>query len=225
MERGSPARTLRGKFATNSSKGPDHVARLDALHAQRNRVRIAQTAARLIAEHGLTDWSAAKRKACRELGLGERESLPGNDEIEQALREYHSLFRRDEHTASLRVQRQAALPWMERLSMWDPVLVGGVAAGWATPHSEVRVEIEAEDHKAVELALINAGVEYSAVSDRNRSSSQAGLQIAGDPPVRLIVVSPMQRRNRSRRDEDARLTVTELKGLLAEMSAGASSSD
>ena len=41
----------------------------DSPRALRNRSRIAQTAARLIAEHGLTDWNAAKRKACRELGL------------------------------------------------------------------------------------------------------------------------------------------------------------
>lgn len=202
------------------------MPRLDTLHAQRNRVRIAQTAARLIAEHGLTDWSAAKRKACRELGLGERECLPGNDEIEQALREYHSLFRRDEHIASLRVQRQGALPWMERLSVWDPILVGGVAAGWATPYSEVRIEIEAEDPKAVELALINAGVEYSPVSVRNSPSSQAELQIDDAPPIRIAVVTPAQRRNRSRRDEDARLTLAELKALLLrEMSAGAAASD
>jgi hypothetical protein len=112
---------------------------------------------------------------------------------------------------------------MERLSLWNPVLVGGVAAGWATPHSEVRVEIEAEDPKAVELALINAGVEYGAASRRNSSSSQAELQIESAPPVRLIVVTPTQRRNRLRRDEDARLTLAELKALLSEdMSAGAS---
>jgi hypothetical protein len=202
------------------------VARPDALHSQRNRVRIAQAAARLIAEHGLSDWAAAKRKACRELGLGDRENLPGNDEIEQALREYHSLFRRDEQTASLRVQRQAALPWMERLSMWNPVLVGGVAAGWATPHSEVRVEIEAEDPKAVELSLINAGVEYGAVSGRSSARSHAELRIEADPPVRLIVVTPTQRRNRSRRDEEARLTFAELNALLlGEISSGASASD
>lgn len=202
------------------------MARPDALHSQRNRVRIAQAAARLIAEHGLTDWAAAKRKACRELGLGDRESLPGNDEIEQALREYHSLFRRDEQTASLRVQRQAALPWMERLSMWNPVLVGGVAAGWATPHSEVRVEIEAEDPKAVELSLINAGVEYGVVSGRSSARSHAELRIEADPPVRLIVVTPTQRRNRSRRDEEARLTFAELNALLLrETSSGAAASD
>lgn len=191
------------------------MPRPDSLHAQRNRVRIAQVAARLIAEHGLTDWSVAKRKACRELGLSERESLPGNDEIERALRDYNSLFRRDEQIASLRVQRRAALHWMEKLSEWRPVLVGGVAAGWATPHSEVRVELEAEDPKAVEMALINAGVSYSATGDRNGAASSAQLVVdRSDHPVRLIVMSPPQRRNRLRRDDDARMTLADLKSLL-----------
>lgn len=191
------------------------MPRADSLHAQRNRVRIAQVAARLIAEHGMSDWSAAKRKACRELGLSERESLPGNDEIEQALRDYNGLFRRDEQIASLRAQRRSALRWMRTLSEWSPVLVGGVAAGWATPHSEVRLELEAEDSKAVEMALINAGVSYSASGDRNGNGSSAQLIVdRGEHRVRLIVVSPPQRRNRSRRDEEARLTLGELMSLL-----------
>ena len=55
------------------------MSRPDSLATQRTRVRIAQATARLIAEHGLTDWAAAKRKACRELGLPERATLPAND--------------------------------------------------------------------------------------------------------------------------------------------------
>ena len=197
------------------------MPRSDSLHAQRNRIRIAQAAARLIAEHGLSDWSAAKRKACRELGLGERESLPGNDEIEQALRDYNSLFRRDEHIASLRFQRETALRWMEKLSPWNPVLVGGVAAGWATQHSDVRLELEAEDPKSVELALINAGVSYSAANAQNGTACAAHLMVErGECPVRLIVVSPPQRRNRLRRDDDARLSVADLKSLLQDEAVG-----
>ena len=197
------------------------MPRSDSLYAQRNRVRIAQAAARLIAEHGLSDWSLAKRKACRELGLSERDSLPGNDEIEQALRDYNSLFRRDEQIASLRGQRRAALHWMENLSEWSPVLVGGVAAGWATLHSEVRLELEAEDPKAVEMALINAGVSYSATGDRNGAVSSAQLVVdRGEHRVRLIVVSPPQRRNRLRRDEDARMTLADLKSLLQDDTSG-----
>src|SRR5215467_9277293 len=108
--------------------------RSESARGQRNRARIAQLAARLIAEHGLTDWNAAKRKACRHLGLPDREALPGNEEVQQALRDYNTLFRSDEQPARLHSQRQDALRWMERLAQWNPVLTGAVAGGWATPH-------------------------------------------------------------------------------------------
>lgn len=179
---------------------------------QRQRTRIAQNAARLIAEHGLSDWSAAKRKACRELGLADNEPLPGNEEVEKALRDYNSLFRRDAQAASLREQRRVALRWMDQLSAWSPVLTGGVAAGWATAHSEVRLELEAEDPKGVELSLINAGVDYAAAPGGAQGELVAGR---GSAAVRLHIVTPLQRRNRTRRDDDVRLDATELRALLA----------
>jgi hypothetical protein len=189
------------------------MARTESPRGQRQRTRIAQAAARLIAEHGLTDWSAAKRKACRELGLADNEALPGNEEVEQALRDYNSLFRADAQASSLRQQRQAALAWMERLAAWRPVLIGGVAAGWATAYSDVRLELEAEDPKAVELALINAGIDYEP-GDAGQLPSTQLVAGRGDSAVRLQIVTPLQRRNRLRRDEDARLTRDELQALL-----------
>lgn len=196
------------------------MARAESPRSQRHRARIAQTAARLIAEHGLTEWSAAKRKACRELGLADNEALPGNEEVEQALRDYNSLFRADAQAASLRQQRQAALAWMERLAAWRPVLIGGVAAGWATVYSDVRLELEAEDPKAVELALINAGIDYEA-GDAGQLAPAQLVAGRGDRAVRLQIVTPLQRRNRPRRDDDARLTRDELQALLDADSAEA----
>jgi hypothetical protein len=189
------------------------MARSESPRGQRQRARIAQAAARLIAEHGLTDWSAAKRKACRELGLADNEALPGNEAVEQALRDYNSLFRADAQATSLRQQRQAALAWMERLAAWRPVLIGGVAAGWATAYSDVRLELEAEDPKAVELALINAGIDYEP-GDAGQVQPAQLVAGRGNSAVRLQVVTPHQRRNRLRRDEDARLTRDELQALL-----------
>jgi hypothetical protein len=75
--------------------------RADGLRVQRDRIRIAQTAARLIAEHGLTDWTLAKRKAARQLLLPDTAALPSNDEIETALASHHALFGGDAH-ATLR---------------------------------------------------------------------------------------------------------------------------
>jgi hypothetical protein len=189
------------------------MSRPDSLATQRNRARIAQAAARLIAEHGLTDWAAAKRKACRELGLPERATLPANDEVEQALHDYNTLFRAASQPVSLRAQREAAMKWMDELSRWQPVLIGGAAAGWATEHSDIHLELEAEDPKEVELALINSGVEY-ATAAVNEPSSRVELLLDGENRgIRLSILSPLQRRNRPRRD-DARLSSAELRLLL-----------
>jgi len=194
------------------------MERETSVRGQRNPSRIAQTTARLIAEHGLTDWNLAKRKACRELGLSDREPLPDNEEVEQALRDYNSLFQQVEQPQRLRAQRVEALRWMERLTHWQPVLTGAVAAGWATAHSEIRIELEAEDGKAVELALINSGVEYGS-APAAPGHPQVQLRIEGpESVVRLVIVSPRERRNRPGRSRDAdaddRLNLTQLRGLL-----------
>ena len=163
----------------------------------------------------MSDWAAAKRKACRELGLTDREALPANEEIEQALRAYNSLFQPEAQSRSLRAQRIVALEWMQRLAPWRPLLVGGVAAGWATTHSDVRLELEAEDPKAIELGLINAGIEYSAAPLQS-SLTLAQLNAGRGPAaVRLDIVSPQQRRNRTRRNGEERLALSELEALLA----------
>ncbi len=198
------------------------MPRPDSLRALRNRARIAQTTARLIAEHGLNDWQAAKRKACRQLGLPDHEALPGNEEVEQALRDYNTLFQGTAQEASLRAQRLDALGWMERLAQWKPLLTGAVAAGWATVHSEVRLELEAEDAKSVELSLINAGVAYAAVTTPGREP-QLRLE-SPQATVRLVILTPQQRRNRPRRDRAAppeeRLTVDQLRVLLGAQKDG-----
>jgi hypothetical protein len=136
--------------------------RTDTLRRGRDRTRIAQAAARLIAEHGLTDWTLAKRKAARQLMLPETTGLPSNDEIEAALADHHALFGGEAHLAALRRQRVEALGWMRRLARWEPLLVGGVAEGWASEHSDVRLELVADDPKSVEIALAGEGIAYAA---------------------------------------------------------------
>src|SRR3982751_3538009 len=143
------------------------------MRATQDRARIAQATARLIAEHGITDWSAAKRKAARQLGLPEGLSLPSNEDVQQALTDYHALVADAAHAASLHIQRTAALRWMRRLERWAPLLVGGVAAGWATTHSDIRIELVADDPKSVEMTLVGEGVHYSASPARGEESGDA----------------------------------------------------
>jgi hypothetical protein len=189
----------------------------DATRSQRDRLRIAQTAARLIAEHGLTDWALAKRKAARQLMLPEATTMPSNDDIEQALLDHHALFGADEHAATLHAQRTEALHWMRRLAAFGPLLVGGVAAGWATEHSDARIELVADDPKAVEMLLVGAGVAYVALPPRETTALAArGTELLIGKPraIRLTVLAPQQRRNRPRGDDEPRLDADALAALL-----------
>lgn len=178
-----------------------------------DRTRIADLAARLIAEHGLANWSLAKRKAVRQLMLPERTALPGDDEIEAALAAHHALFGGDEHVATLRAQREEALAWLRTLAAFEPMLVGGVAAGWATEHSDIRIELVADDSKTVELALINGNVRYRVAPEDSQRAAPELLIDTLRGGVRLIVRTPSAARQRPRRDE-ARLDASKLTELL-----------
>ena len=189
--------------------------RADGLRRERDRIRIAQAAARLIVEHGLTDWTLAKRKAARQLMLPETAPLPSNAEIEGALADHHALFGGDAHVTALRRQRSEALDWMRRLAQWEPLLVGGVAAGWATEHSDVRLELVADDPKSVEMALASAGVAYAALPPRADDPVAHRRIDAPRALVRLAILTPQQRRNRPRQGDEPRLTAGAVADLLS----------
>lgn len=201
----------------------------DALRAERRhgygpdghlRAQLAQAAARLIAEHGMADWSAAKRKAARELGAPERAALPGDDEIEDALVEYQALFGGERHRAMLRTRRTEAIVWLRNLARFDARLVGAVAEGWATEHSDIRIELCADDPKAVELALLNAGVDYRTMPTRNADDAHELYVETPQGGVRLSARTPGAMRTRPRRDrqgrERRRLDAAAVEALLAD---------
>ena len=169
----------------------------------RHRESIAAVAARLIVEHGLADWSIAKRKAARQMMLPESEPLPADAEVEAALLSHHALFGGDAHARSLRGQREEALRWMRELAAFHPALTGGVAAGWATAHSDIRIELVADDSKAVELALINRGIPYRGAPTGPQAAAELHIDTRFGG-LRLIVRTPTLARQRPRRDRHGR---------------------
>ena len=205
-----------GQRGSSMARGRPFVPDARSAH---NRVRIAQAAAKLIAEHGITDWSLAKRKAARSLMLPDREPLPRDDEIAVALTEYHALFSADAHAETLRTQREEALRWMQRLREFAPLLTGGVAAGWATEHSDIRLELGANDAKLVELALLNAGVAYRAMHADRDGAAELFVDTPGGG-LCLSVREPADARQRPRRDrhgnEEIRLDEAAVAALLRE---------
>ena len=114
----------------------------------------------MVVEDGL-EYGPAKRRALRQLGLSSRTPLPGNDELEDAVREYLTVFCADTQPAELRALRRLALHWMERLSAFRPHLSGAVWHGTATHLSDIYLQLFCEDEKSAEMALINMGLAYT----------------------------------------------------------------
>ncbi len=123
------------------------------------REQIIHLAARLMAEEHIDDFGTAKRKAARRLGLPEGKNLPGNGEIETALRQYRNIFSPN-HSQVLIELRQKALSAMRLFSEFRPYLVGSVLSGLAGPHSDINLVIYSDDTKAVEIHCLNLGIDY-----------------------------------------------------------------
>ncbi|MDD5329482.1 MAG: hypothetical protein PHX38_05720 [Sulfuricella sp.] len=130
--------------------------------SQRMRERIAQQAARLIAEDGQQDYALAKLKAARQIGAPDTHNLPNNNEVEQALRDYQSLYQKDEQGERLRQLRQQALAAMRLLERFNPYLVGSVLNGTATRYSDINLQVFADSAKAVELFLLGKQMPYKS---------------------------------------------------------------
>jgi hypothetical protein len=136
---------------------------------QRVREEIAIAAARLIAEDGL-DYASAKRKAARQV-IGETriagEWLPDNDQIEEEIREYQSLFQGDSQPTLLRRLRVIAVDWMGRLAPFNPYLTGAVLGGTAGEHSDVHLQVFCDNPKEVAIYLLNANIQYDVSETRH----------------------------------------------------------
>ena len=126
---------------------------------------IAATAARLVVEEGM-EYGPAKRRAARVLGRhGARSSeLPGNDRVEDEVRDYLAIFCADTQPGELAALRAVAAIWMERLAVFRPHLIGAVWRGTATRLNDVHLELYCDDSKAAELALIDRRVDYDVGS-------------------------------------------------------------
>lgn len=141
-------------------------------HAERNtrerRHRLAQEAARLMAEGGIGDYHQAKLKAADRLGIRDDASLPRNREVEDALREYQRLFVGDAQADTLRMRREAALQALAFFEPFQPRLVGRVLDGTADGHTAVSLHLHADDADEVTRVLADAGIPAEASSRRMR---------------------------------------------------------
>ena len=129
-------------------------------HAEHSRRAIAAQAARLMAEDGIPEFGAAKRKAARQLGFASSDALPSNSEVEAELRAYQTLFQNDEQHARIQALREIALDLMQGFARYHPCLTGPVWNGTAGPDAAITLDLFAESTKMVEVLLIDEEIAY-----------------------------------------------------------------
>ncbi|MGM9483755.1 hypothetical protein ACS5PN_21340 [Roseateles sp. NT4] len=140
---------------------------------------IAAAAARLIVDEGM-DWGPAKQRAARDLGVP-RAALPGNDEVEDAVREHIAIFHADTQPAELRALRELAALWMARLAEFRPHLTGAVWRGTATRLSNIHLQLYCDDSKATEIALIDRGIDFDVAETTAGRGRQVDMLILDTP--------------------------------------------
>lgn len=151
------------------------------------RERIAQLAARMIAEDGIGDFAQAKRKAARQLGAADSQSVPNNREIEQALKTYQSLFDAKQHGPRLRQMREEALRIMDVFAEFEPRLTGSVLNGTAGRHASIELVLFTDAAKDLELFLINHRIPYEPVERRVTRGAETRVL----PSYRLLSAHPV----------------------------------
>jgi hypothetical protein len=144
------------------------------------RQSIASAAARLMAEDGIGDYGQAKRKAAKNLGLGEGDALPSNEEVEVELRTYQALFQDEEQPLRLRELRKSALDAMEFLADFRPYLTGAVLDGTAGRYAEIEIELFADSAKDVEIFLLSHNISYEIAANRHQGPDAPDTRLRFD---------------------------------------------
>jgi hypothetical protein len=174
------------------------------------RVRIAQEAARLMAEQGITDFYVAKRKAARQLGAPDTRNMPRNAEVEEALASYQRLFYAGEQAEHLANLRLSAVQAMRFLSDFSPRLVGSVLSGTAGPHSDINLHLFADTPEQVAMFLMEQNIPHEDKMKRFRLGRDETQEFpsfgfrAGEHAVELTVFPSEGRRDAPRSPVDGK---------------------
>lgn len=143
------------------------------------RMRLAQEAARIIAEQGISDYGQAKRKAAARFGVAEAGVLPSNAQIEASLAERLRIFEPEEHVERLRLLRVLALELMRWLAPFEPRLVGPVLTGTATANAVIELHLFADAPETVAHYVAERGIKLRDFQKRFRLSAKETSSVPG----------------------------------------------
>lgn len=182
--------------------GKDRTQRRDLM-----REHLAHHAARLMAEGGITDYAYAKRKAAKQMGAEDTHHLPSNQQVDEALRSFRSLYQSDSHPDILRQLRVQALQVMRLLEPFHPYLTGSVLNGTAGEQSDINLIVYSDDEKAVMIFLLKHNLPFESgewrvnLVGRQQAVPSFALQTETGVPVHVAVLPENARHSGSRKAE------------------------
>ncbi len=193
----------------------------------RVRLLIAQEAARIMAEEGVHDRLPAKQKAAARLGVADARQLPRNEEIDQALEEYHRLYRSAVQRRHIAHLRRLALEAMGFFKDFSPRLVGGVLEGSAGEFSPITLHLFPDSPEDAMRKLMDGGIPFTEktaalFSSPNRAASAyPALCFWVDGVEVELVLLPQELKLRARKDRNSPKGDTEaVEALLRADAAG-----
>ncbi|MBF8268917.1 MAG: hypothetical protein HW386_626 [Gammaproteobacteria bacterium] len=168
----------------------------------RTRKEIALLAAKLVAVDGVNDYLVAKRKAAVQLGIKPDNGLPTNLEVQQALREYQSLFQNRDQTAHLNEMRHKALQAMRLLLSYQPRLVGPVLTGTATRHSEITLHLVSDEPEHIGFHLDEHAIPFTTTTKslktgKDEKKDFPAFEFIADRTRILLIVFPERQKHHS----------------------------
>ena len=123
------------------------------------RLTVANKAAELIAEEGITDYHFAKTKAAKCLGFSAKEKLPSNNEIDEALIAYKNIYYRADF-AILQELKEMTLKYMKLFKEFNPHAPSQILEGYISKYPTIEINLYHDDIKAVEYILLNNQIHF-----------------------------------------------------------------
>ncbi|PCI59915.1 MAG: hypothetical protein COB34_03180 [Methylophilaceae bacterium] len=136
------------------------------------RHMIAQQAAQMMIEDGISDFAYAKKKAGRQVGVSEKSVLPTNAEIEDEVKLYHQLYNADDQPKELKILRKSALATMQVFERFNPFLTGSVLEGTAGKNTQTDIHLFADSAKEVEIFLLSQQIPFESSEKSYRLSNR-----------------------------------------------------
>jgi len=144
-------------------------------HTKNIRLSIANKAAEIIMEEGITDYQYAKKKAVRYLDLDTVDLLPSNDEIDKALLDYRLIFKAELDIELVKTIKTEALRIMKFFESFNPYFVTQLSEGLLPKYPIIQINLFSDNMKEVEYILLNNNIPFET-KDFNISEKRTKKQ-------------------------------------------------